>query len=84
MPERGHRVDQLSHRVGGAVQVGALLLGQVDLDDLLDTVLAELHRYTDEQPVDPVLALTQAAQGSTRFWSYTIESIISATAAAGA
>ena len=79
-----HRVDQLAHGVGRALQIGLLGLGELDLDDLLDAILAELHRHADEQAVDAVFALAQGRAGSTRFWSCRIESTISTTAADGA
>src|ERR1035438_9653658 len=48
--------DQLLHRVGALLQGGLLFRGQLDLDDLLDAVRAQLARYADEQPVDTVFA----------------------------
>src|ERR1700756_1910905 len=50
------RVEQLLHRIGRLLQRGLLLGGQRDLDDLLDAVLAELHRYADVEIVEAVLA----------------------------
>ena len=37
--------------------VGALAVRELDLDDLLHTLLAELHRNPDEQAVDSVLTV---------------------------
>ena len=38
---------------------GLLVGGQLDLDDLLDAVGAQLHGHADEQVVDAVLALQE-------------------------
>ena len=37
----------------------ALVVGELELDDLLDPAGAELHRHADVEAVDPVLALEQ-------------------------
>src|ERR1035437_6242115 len=52
-PDHAH---QLLHRVGALLQGGLLFRGQLDLDDLLDAVRAQLAGHANEQAVDTVLA----------------------------
>src|SRR4029077_10009567 len=49
--------DELANRVGAASELCLLGSGELDLDDLLDPLGAELTRHAHEDPVDPVLAL---------------------------
>src|SRR5262245_15525024 len=51
--------DQLAHGVGRAPELGLLVVGQVDLDDLLEPLRAELAGNAHEDPVEPVLALEE-------------------------
>src|SRR2546421_3098908 len=54
---RGQDADDLAHGVGRSLQRRTLVVGEVELDDLLDTAGAELDRHAHVQAVDPVLAL---------------------------
>src|SRR4051794_33305086 len=54
------RLHQLLDRIRGLRQLGALVVLEVDLHDLLDPLGAELHRHAHEQAVDPELALAQS------------------------
>src|SRR5439155_1149100 len=49
--------DHFANGVGRLVEHCLFLLAQVELDDLLDTSGAELHRSAHVEPVDAVLAL---------------------------
>ena len=44
---------------GTLLKSGSLVVGQADLDDLFDAVLAELHRHADEEIVDTVFTLEE-------------------------
>src|SRR5664279_5942498 len=52
-PDHAH---QLLHRVGALLQGGLLFWRQLDLDDLLNAVGAQLAGHANEQAVDTVLA----------------------------
>src|SRR5947208_6778938 len=56
-PLRREDADDLAHGVGGLVQHRLLLLGELELDDLLDSSRAELDRHAHVEAVDAVLAL---------------------------
>src|SRR6188474_2293375 len=58
-----HRVHELADGSGGLLQVLQLLVRELDLDDLLDSALAELHRHADEEAIDPELPVTQGGAG---------------------
>lgn len=44
-------LNQLLNRTSRVLQLLGLVVGQVDLDDLLDAFGTDLHRYADEQAV---------------------------------
>src|SRR4051795_11328368 len=50
------RIEQLPHRVRRLLERSLLLLGERDLDDLLNPVAAELHGDADVEVVEAVLA----------------------------
>ncbi len=56
---QAQHADDFAHRVGGLLQPRLLLLGEVELDDLLDTARAQLHGDAHVEAVDPVLAFEQ-------------------------
>src|SRR5579862_1052099 len=56
-PLRRQDADDLTDGLGARPQRGALVIGEVELDDLLDALRAELHRHAHVQAVDAVLAL---------------------------
>src|SRR3954465_8288854 len=56
-------LEELLHRVCRLLQCGALLIGQLDLDDLLDAVAAELDRHAHVKIVEPVFALQVCGAG---------------------
>src|SRR5437868_2423685 len=56
-------LKQLSHRVSRVRQRRALVGRQLDLDDLLHPVAAELHRHPDVEIVEAVLAVEVRGAG---------------------
>src|SRR5208283_4886386 len=52
-----NHAHQLLHRRCALVQSGFLFRRQLDFDDLLDSLRAELHRHSNVEAVDAVLAL---------------------------
>ena len=48
---------QLLHRCRALLQPGLLFRSQLDLDDLLNALRAQLHWHPDVESADPVLAL---------------------------
>ena len=55
--------DHLAHSVGGLPQRFLLGVVQLDLEDLLDALSAELHGDAHVEAVDPVLALEVGGAG---------------------
>src|SRR5262249_46081918 len=51
----GEHADDLAHGRGGGLELGVLVVGQVELHDLAEAARAELHRDADVEAVDPVL-----------------------------
>ena len=51
-----HRLDELADSVGGALEAGALVIGQLDLDDLADTA-ALIQRAADGREAANQLAI---------------------------
>jgi len=58
-----HHADQLLDGVGRALKGGALIVGELELDDLLGALCSQLHRDADEETLDPVLALEPDGAG---------------------
>jgi hypothetical protein len=58
-PARGRRLDQVAHVRGGDLERLLLLGGERDLEDLLETTCADLHRNPDVEVAQPVLALEE-------------------------
>ena len=57
---------------------------ELDLDDLLDPLLAQLHRHAHERVLHPVFALEKSGAGKDRFLSFTIDSTMATVADEGA
>src|SRR5581483_9488053 len=53
----GQDADDVAHRVARRLQRVALVVGEIELDDLLDPARAELARHAHVEAVDAVLAL---------------------------
>src|SRR5262245_37653759 len=53
----GEDADDVADRGRRLLEPRSLLLGEVDLDDLLDAARADLRRHAHVEAVDPVLAL---------------------------
>src|SRR5712691_3482441 len=58
-----HHADELFDGVGGALERGTLVLGEIELDDLLRTARSELDRDADEEALDAILALESDRAG---------------------
>src|SRR5690349_61596 len=58
-----HDADQLADGVHGFLEHGALVVGEVELDDLFDAASAELDGDADEEAVDAVLAVQVGGAG---------------------
>src|SRR4051812_773308 len=60
-------IDQLLNRSGRLLKRRTLIVGEVDLDDLLDSILAKLDRYANKEVADAVLALEENSTGQDLF-----------------